>query len=270
MSPDRFLATQSETEWRPQIGAPPELGLAEAVWYPPRMQSRGTQEPAADSLSPFSDGDAFDRLVRRYMRPRSPALCPELRSKEATCLVPFWEEVELLAGGECEPPFWGWTWPGSQVLARFLLDHPGWVRERAVLEVGCGNGIASVAAAMVGARSVVANDIDPLALRMTRVHAALGGESLAVTRDDLLAEDPPVPGSEVLLLGDLFYARDLAARAERWARRARELGAIVLIGDPERAYAPQRGVTRLASYDVPVDPEVETVRMRRAHVLSLP
>lgn len=237
------------------------------------MQGQDTLERAADRPSPTSAADAedgvFDRLVRRYMRPRSPALCPELRTKEATRLVPFWEELERLAGRECEPPFWGWSWPGSQVLARFLLDDPEWVRERAVLDVGCGNGLATIAATMAGARTALANDIDPFALRMACVHGAMNGQSTIVTSDDLLAEDPPVPAFEVLLIGDLFYARELAARVERWARRARELGAIVLIGDAERAYAPARRVTRLASYDAPVDPEVETVRVRRAHVLSL-
>ena len=78
-----------------------------------------------------------------------------------------------------------------------------------------------------------------------------------------------MPALDVLLIGDLFYARDLAARVERWARRARELGAVVLIGDPGRAYVPRQGVTHLASYDVPVDPEVETVRVRRTQVLLM-
>jgi predicted nicotinamide N-methyase len=220
-------------------------------------------------LPPSSDSDPFDQLVEKFTRPARLSLCPELRVREATSLVPFWEEVEALAGTECEPPFWGWSWPGSQALTRFLLDDPAWVRGRDVLDLGCGNGLSCVAARMAGARCVVGNDIDPYAVRMACAHAALNGLPSATTSDDLLGEAPPFPPFDVLLIGDLFYARDLAPRVERWARQARERGAVVLIGDPDRTYAPRRGVTRLASYDVPVDPEVETVRVRRAHVLLM-
>ncbi len=229
-----------------------------------------TRSRSTDARLPSSsDGDPFDQLVARFLRPVRLSLCPELHAREATSLVPFWEEVESLVGRECEPPFWGWSWPGSQALARFLLDDPGWVRGRDVLDLGCGNGLSCVAAQMAGARRVVGNDIDAFALRMAQVHAALNGQSPTSTSDDLLAAAPPFPPFGVLLIGDLFYARDLARRVERWARRALERGAVVLIGDPDRTYAPRQGVTRLASYDVPVDPEVETVRVRRAHVLLM-
>lgn len=228
------------------------------------------QGPSSESRHSAAAGeDAFERLVGRFMRSTRPALCPEFSTKEATSLVSFWEEIELLRGRECEPPFWGWSWPGSQALARFLLDAPEWVRGREVLDVGCGNGLSCLAAGMAGAHRVVANDIDPFALRMARAHAVLNGRSLTAASADLLAADPPVPPFEVVLIGDLFYARELARRVELWARRARERGAVVLIGDPERAYAPREGMTCLASYDVPVDPEVETVGVRRAHVLLM-
>ncbi len=220
-------------------------------------------------LSASSEKDSFEQLVTRFMRPARLALCPELRIREATSLVTFWEEVEALAGRECEPPFWGWSWPGSQALARFLLDHPEWVRGKEVLDLGSGNGLSCLAAEMAGARRVVGSDIDPFAVRMTAVHAALNGQSSTATSEDLLSQTCPVPAPDVVLIGDLFYARELAARVERWARRACELGAVVLIGDPGRAYVPREGVKHLASYDVPVDPEVESVRVRRTQVLLM-
>lgn len=44
-----------------------------------------------------------------------------------------------------------------------------------VLDLGCGSGILAIAAAKLGARHVLALDIDPIALRATRENAALNG-----------------------------------------------------------------------------------------------
>ena len=44
-----------------------------------------------------------------------------------------------------------------------------------VLDVGCGSGILAIAAALLGAQSVVGIDTDPLAVEATRSNAALNG-----------------------------------------------------------------------------------------------
>lgn len=44
-----------------------------------------------------------------------------------------------------------------------------------VLDLGCGSGILAIAAAKLGARQVLALDIDPIAVRATRENAALNG-----------------------------------------------------------------------------------------------
>jgi D-alanine-D-alanine ligase len=62
--------------------------------------------------------------------------------------------------------------PASSVLLAGLLD----VRQgEAVLELGCGSGILSIAAAKLGARRVVATDVDPEALSATLRNARANG-----------------------------------------------------------------------------------------------
>nr|XP_031835763.1 uncharacterized protein LOC116428350 isoform X1 [Nomia melanderi]XP_031835764.1 uncharacterized protein LOC116428350 isoform X1 [Nomia melanderi]XP_031835767.1 uncharacterized protein LOC116428350 isoform X1 [Nomia melanderi]XP_031835768.1 uncharacterized protein LOC116428350 isoform X1 [Nomia melanderi]XP_031835769.1 uncharacterized protein LOC116428350 isoform X1 [Nomia melanderi] len=61
-------------------------------------------------------------------------------------------------------PFWSIYWPGGQALTRFILDEgkslfSGSAKTK-VLDVGCGCGAAAIAAKLVGAGIVVANDID--------------------------------------------------------------------------------------------------------------
>ena len=187
---------------------------------------------------------------------RSPALCPEITAYEAKGLVPLWEAAEELAGSEVEPPFWAFSWPGGQALARYLLDRPETVSGKAVLDLGCGNALAAIAAARAGAAAVVANDIDPAAIAMARKNARENGAAIAFSLGDLLGEPPPAR-FEVICAGDLFYERGLAARAQPWLRAAAAAGALVLAGDPGRAYTPRDGIERLAAYDVPVTLDVE-------------
>ena len=81
------------------------------------------------------------------------------------------------------PLYWVFCWASGQVLARYLLDNPQWVAGRRVLDFGCGSGVVAVAAAMAGAREVVACDIDPLAIEATRINAQLNGVELVLSED---------------------------------------------------------------------------------------
>lgn len=59
-------------------------------------------------------------------------------------------------------PFWSIYWPGGQALTRFILDEGKalFSKKTKVLDMGCGCGAAAIAARLVGAGTVVANDID--------------------------------------------------------------------------------------------------------------
>ena len=59
-----------------------------------------------------------------------------------------------------------------------------------VVDYGCGSGILAIAAALCGARRVVANDIDPLALSATRENAKVNGvdDRIIVTEETSTAQ----------------------------------------------------------------------------------
>lgn len=59
-------------------------------------------------------------------------------------------------------PFWSIYWPGGQALARFVLDEGRTLFEssKEILDLGAGCGATAIAAKLVGANRVVANDID--------------------------------------------------------------------------------------------------------------
>jgi predicted nicotinamide N-methyase len=168
--------------------------------------------------------------------------------------------------GRDDPPFWAYPWAGGQALARYLLDNPGTVRGRRVLDVASGSGLVAIAAAKAGAASVTAGDIDPLAVAAIAVNALANSVPVAARVFDMASCD--ATGAEVVLAGDVFYQRQLAELALRFLRAAVCGGAEVLVADPGRAFVPVASLTALARYEVPVltaieDSPVKTVTVYR-------
>ena len=73
----------------------------------------------------------------------------------------------------------------------------------------------------------------------------------------------------MILVGDLFYERDTAARALAFLARHATTGTRVLVGDPGRSYLPKDRLTRLAEYSVPVTRELEDLDIKRTTVWEL-
>jgi predicted nicotinamide N-methyase len=145
-------------------------------------------------------------------------------------------------------PYWAYHWAGGLALARHVLDHPGVVAGRCVLDLGAGSGLVAVAAAKAGARAVVAAEVDRYAVAALTLNLALNGVSASILHGDLTDGAPP--DVDLILVGDLFYAADLSVRVTAFLDRCLDKGIDVLVGDPWRAHLPTRRLTELARYDV--------------------
>lgn len=77
----------------------------------------------------------------------------------------------LLVDETYVPPYWALLWSGAHLLADHVMSEIN-CRGRAVLDVGCGLGLTSLAAARVGGR-VTAIDRDPVPLEFLRASAEL-------------------------------------------------------------------------------------------------
>ena len=192
-------------------------------------------------------------IIRTGTRLRPVPLVPQIRLYQAGDPISLWQRTELAAGRTgLDPPFWAFAWAGGQALARYLLDHPEAVRGRHVIDIASGSGLVAIAAARAGAAAVTAYDIDPLAAAAIGINAAANGVTVRAVCADVLDEDgPPSPGTDLVLAGDAFYERDLAARVMRFLERGHTRGTAVLAGDCGRAYLPRDRLTPLATYDVP-------------------
>jgi predicted nicotinamide N-methyase len=227
-------------------------------------QAPGAQ---AGTLDP-ADTSAAKRFIAANTRVLTPPLVPEIRLHLAEESLPIWQKTEDELGEmNVPPPFWAFAWAGGQALARYLLDTPSLVAGKSVLDLGTGSGLTAIAAMQAGAASVLAADIDRLALAATALNAELNEVVVGVTAEDLLARAPEPVG--VILVGDLFYERQLAERVTAYIEAAAAARALILIGDPKRSYFPGDRFERVAEYQVPVTRELEDSEIKRTSVWRL-
>ncbi|WP_343698447.1 50S ribosomal protein L11 methyltransferase [Caulobacter sp.] len=133
-------------------------------------------------------------------------------------------------------PYWARPWGGGLALARHVLDRSATVKGKRALDLGAGSGLVAIAAMMAGASAVTAADVDPYALTATRLNADANGVTVETVLADLTTGDPP--DVDLMLVGDLFYDPDLAARVLAFLERCTAAGIAVLIGDPWRTPLP--------------------------------
>ena len=191
----------------------------------------------------------------------------EIRLHLAGDVLGLWQRTEDEFGPGRPPPFWAFAWPGGQALARYVLDHPGLVAGRWVLDLGSGSGLVAIAAAMAGAATVVASEIDTLAAGAIRLNARANRVPVPVIAGDVLDGDSD--GAEVVLAGDVWYSGPLAERVLGFLERARARGASVLAGDIGRAFLPRDRFRVLDARDVPVLADLEDASVKTTMVWAM-
>jgi predicted nicotinamide N-methyase len=193
-------------------------------------------------------------VVQAETTPTRLPYVPEITLRLAPETVPLWSRIELELDLHLGPPYWALAWAGGLALARHVIDHPGLVAGRRVLDLASGSGLTAIAAAKSGATHVLAADIDPVAVVGMSLNADDNGVAIEATAADLLGEDSGFDPAtvDVVLVGDVFYAPDLAARALAFLARCRAAGCEVLIGDPGRAALPVARLEKICDQAVPV------------------
>jgi predicted nicotinamide N-methyase len=117
-----------------------------------------------------------------------------------------------------EPPYWSFCWASGLALARYLAEHPEWVRGKRVLDFGAGSGVAAIAAARAGALEVVACDLDPLALAACRANAHLNQVQLGYSSDFFAEADR----FDLVLVADVLYDRANLPLLDHFLSRAQQ------------------------------------------------
>ena len=111
-----------------------------------------------------------------------------------------------------KPPFWVLPWPSGSALAAQVLKEPLLVRDKRIIDMGCGLAPAGIAAALAGASHVVLADCDEHALHCARRGALANAVHDVCSTLELDWHDEPeetlVGAFDVVLASDLFYEDD--------------------------------------------------------------
>jgi predicted nicotinamide N-methyase len=206
-------------------------------------------------------------FVRQQTRLADVPGLPGIRLHTGTDVMTLCQRTGRLLGVvDPELPYWAFPWAGGLAIAHHLTQHPAEVAGRTVLDLGAGSGLCGIVAARAGAASVLAADVDPLAVAAIQLNARANAVRLAITGQDLVRRPPP--RVDLILAGDLCYQAPMAARILAWLADAAATGARVLLGDPGRAYLPV-GLQPLARYVVHTSLELEHAPRTSSFVYAL-
>ena len=164
----------------------------------------------------------------------------------------------LLEEATEDAPYWAVVWPSAIALAEELGQRP--VEDMRMVELGCGLGLPSLAAAVLGAR-VLATDVAPEALKYVRESARRLGATVETLVVDVTA--PPAAlldraPFDLVVAADLLYEGPLARAVTDLLALLCGRGSEVLVAYPWPEQGPGLAARLLAAV-----PGLELVEARR-------
>jgi predicted nicotinamide N-methyase len=168
-------------------------------------------------------------------------------------------------------PYWADLWPASKQLAATLLAEEG--RGRTLLELGCGLGLATVAAMDAGF-AVTATDYYQDALHVTRGNAARNlGREPAVRLVDWRHWPGDLGTFDAVIAADVIYEAEYSTLVAQCMSRALAPDGEAIVADPGRVALagffealPQFG---LAVHDLRTIPFVDGETTREIQIIRI-
>jgi ribosomal protein L11 methyltransferase len=180
-----------------EVNDDPE-GTTLLAGYPTAAAARRVAARLAGSL-----GATAERVTDTSWRDAWRAWVQPVPVGDRLLVVPAWQKVPLRSARltveiDPGPCFGSGTHASTRMLLGWLDAHPPVASS--VIDVGTGSGILAVAAGRLGAGSVLAVDIDPAAVAVTRANAARNGVANVIEASTALASDLPASAADLVLV----------------------------------------------------------------------
>lgn len=193
-------------------------------------------------------------------------LVPEVSAFSVDDPVPLWEAIERASRARIETPYFAVAWPGAQAIARVLLDGTIDARAARVVDLGCGSGLALVAAVRKGASKALGVDVDPLAIACAQIVTERNGVACDLRVADAFAIS--LDDTDLVLVGDLASRAAHAPHLAALFDRALASGARLVVADSGRPFFSRPSLPEIARFEVAVPRALEGVSSRTVRVFA--
>ena len=133
-------------------------------------------------------------------------------------------------------PYWSKVWPSALALSKFLLQHPSYVKEKNVVELGAGLGLPSIVAARY-AKEILCTDHSPEAVAFAGLSASHNQAHNFRTAVLDWNEMDVQFDADTILLSDVNYDPAAFENLLLQLRRFLNQGKTILLSTPQRLMA---------------------------------
>lgn len=130
-------------------------------------------------------------------------------------------------------PYWARIWPSAMALVDFLQQHPHWIKDKQVLELGAGVGLPSLLMAPQAAGMLISDHAPEAVALLQKNIAYLGLVNVTAACLDW-NELPDEIRADTLLLSDINYAPEQFAPLLALIRRMLTQGTTIILATPQR------------------------------------
>ena len=107
------------------------------------------------------------------------------------------------------PLYWMFCWASGHAMARLIAEGGLEVEGKTLLDFGSGSGVVAIAAALAGAKKVIASDVDPMSQKAITLNANLNN---CVASVDVIGDFNQVKGMDcdidIITVADVLYDED--------------------------------------------------------------
>jgi predicted nicotinamide N-methyase len=132
-------------------------------------------------------------------------------------------------------PYFGILWPAAEGLSKYLAQNPKLVKNKSVLELGCGLGYPSLVASHLGAK-VLATDFHPDVEEYFQRNCRHSSLTCRYQRLNWREDKQDIGLFDIVMGSDVLYESKHASEVAKGLIRFLAPGGKILLSDPGRNY----------------------------------